>query len=115
MKKNILYWGEMGSSWSINRTVAQIYALLYLSPDPSQLMMFALVCQLLDQPFIEDDDSSLEKIHWIISNLEIQHKRINSIPTWPWKPETARLVLTAVAVPLILAVLRFLVEQAFFS
>lgn len=34
MKKIILHWGEMGSSWGINRTVAQIYALLYLSPDP---------------------------------------------------------------------------------
>ena len=34
MKNIILHWGEMGSSWGINRTVAQIYALLYLSPDP---------------------------------------------------------------------------------
>ena len=34
MKKIILHWGEMGSSWGINRTVSQIYALLYLSPDP---------------------------------------------------------------------------------
>jgi DNA-binding transcriptional regulator GbsR (MarR family) len=34
MKKIILHWGEMGSTWGINRTVAQIYALLYLSPDP---------------------------------------------------------------------------------
>lgn len=34
MKKIILHWGEMGSSWGINRTVAQIYALLYLSSDP---------------------------------------------------------------------------------
>ncbi len=30
----ILHWGEMGSSWGINRTVAQIYAMLYLSPRP---------------------------------------------------------------------------------
>ena len=34
MKKIILHWGEMGSSWGINRTIAQIYALLYLSPNP---------------------------------------------------------------------------------
>ena len=32
MRKFILHWGEMGSTWGINRTVAQIYALLYLSP-----------------------------------------------------------------------------------
>lgn len=30
----VLHFGEMGSRWGINRTVGQIYALLYLSPDP---------------------------------------------------------------------------------
>jgi DNA-binding transcriptional regulator GbsR (MarR family) len=34
MKRFILHWGEMGSTWGINRTVAQIYAMLYLSPRP---------------------------------------------------------------------------------
>ncbi len=34
MQKFILHWGEMGSTWGINRTVAQIYAVLYLSPEP---------------------------------------------------------------------------------
>src|SRR6266536_846673 len=31
-KQYILQWGEMGTRWGINRTVAQIHALLYLSP-----------------------------------------------------------------------------------
>jgi DNA-binding transcriptional regulator GbsR (MarR family) len=31
-QKYILHWGEMGTRWGINRTVAQIHALLYLSP-----------------------------------------------------------------------------------
>jgi DNA-binding transcriptional regulator GbsR (MarR family) len=30
----ILHWGEMSSRWGINRSVAQIHALLYLSPEP---------------------------------------------------------------------------------
>jgi len=30
----ILHWGEMGARWGINRTVAQIHALLYLSTNP---------------------------------------------------------------------------------
>ena len=30
----ILHWGEMGTRWGINRTVAQIHALLYISPRP---------------------------------------------------------------------------------
>jgi DNA-binding transcriptional regulator GbsR (MarR family) len=33
-QKFILHWGEMGTRWGINRTVAQIHALLYLSPTP---------------------------------------------------------------------------------
>lgn len=34
MEKFILHWGEMGARWGINRTVAQIHALLYLSGKP---------------------------------------------------------------------------------
>jgi DNA-binding transcriptional regulator GbsR (MarR family) len=30
----ILHWGEMGARWGVNRTVAQIHALLFLSPVP---------------------------------------------------------------------------------
>lgn len=30
----ILHWGEMGARWGVNRTVAQIHALLYLSEKP---------------------------------------------------------------------------------
>ncbi len=33
-QKFILHWGEMGARWGINRTVAQVHALLYLSPAP---------------------------------------------------------------------------------
>jgi DNA-binding transcriptional regulator GbsR (MarR family) len=33
-RKFILHWGEMGQRWGINRTVAQIHALLYISPEP---------------------------------------------------------------------------------
>jgi DNA-binding transcriptional regulator GbsR (MarR family) len=32
MQKFILHWGEMGTRWGINRTVAQIHALLFISP-----------------------------------------------------------------------------------
>ncbi|HKF65251.1 MAG TPA: MarR family transcriptional regulator, partial [Vicinamibacterales bacterium] len=33
-QKFILHWGEMGTRWGINRTVAQVHALLFLSPRP---------------------------------------------------------------------------------
>jgi DNA-binding transcriptional regulator GbsR (MarR family) len=34
MHRYIVHWGEMGSRWGVNRSVAQIHALLYLSPTP---------------------------------------------------------------------------------
>ena len=34
IEKYINHWGEMGLRWGTNRTVAQIQALLYLSPTP---------------------------------------------------------------------------------
>lgn len=33
-EKFILHWGEMGARWGVNRTVAQIHALLYLAEKP---------------------------------------------------------------------------------
>ena len=33
-QKFILHWGEMGTRWGVNRTVAQIHALLYLAERP---------------------------------------------------------------------------------
>ena len=33
-EKFILHWGEMGTKWGINRTVAQIHALLHLAAKP---------------------------------------------------------------------------------
>src|SRR5438477_5617547 len=33
-QKFVLHWGEMGARWGINRTVAQIHALLYVSEKP---------------------------------------------------------------------------------
>jgi DNA-binding transcriptional regulator GbsR (MarR family) len=33
-QKFVLHWGEMGTRWGINRTVAQVHALLFLSHKP---------------------------------------------------------------------------------
>jgi DNA-binding transcriptional regulator GbsR (MarR family) len=34
MRKYVVHWGEMGNRWSVNRSVAQIHALLYLADHP---------------------------------------------------------------------------------
>lgn len=34
MQAFILHWGEMGAKWGVNRSVAQIHALLHIAPHP---------------------------------------------------------------------------------
>jgi len=34
MQRCVLHWGEMASRWGVSRSVAQIHALLFLSPEP---------------------------------------------------------------------------------
>jgi DNA-binding transcriptional regulator GbsR (MarR family) len=34
VERFVLHWGELGTTWGVNRSVAQIHALLYLSPSP---------------------------------------------------------------------------------
>lgn len=34
IERFVLHWGEMGAVWSVNRSVAQIHALLYVSDGP---------------------------------------------------------------------------------
>ena len=43
-QKFIVHWGEMGERWGINRTVAQVHALLYISPEPLNAEQ---ICQTL--------------------------------------------------------------------
>jgi hypothetical protein len=65
-----------------------------------------------DSRLRDDDYPAVERLNGIIASLEIQRKRILAIPTWPWRPETARFALTAIALPLLLTILQFLVVQA---
>ena len=34
VERFILHWGDLGGTWGVNRTVAQIHALLYLTEHP---------------------------------------------------------------------------------
>jgi hypothetical protein len=64
--------------------------------------------------FVHDDDyAATERLNGTIASLEIQHRRITAIPTWPWRPETARFAVTAIALPLILTILQFLAVLVF--
>ena len=42
----VLHWGEMGSRWGVNRTVAQIHALIYLQGRPLHAEEIAALLQV---------------------------------------------------------------------
>jgi hypothetical protein len=60
----------------------------------------------------DGDYSASKRLHETISGLEIEYNRITAIPTWPWRPETARVALTAIALPLILMIIQYFVLKA---
>lgn len=63
-----------------------------------------------DYVMAEDYDAA-QALNGTIMSLEIQHNKINAMPTWPWRSETARIVLTAVALPILLMIVQFFVQQ----
>jgi hypothetical protein len=73
---------------------------------------FEAVFAKFNQHLHDNDYAATERLNGTIASLEIQHGRIRAIPTWPWSPETARIALTAIALPLTLMILQFFVLQA---
>ena len=69
----ILHWGEMGSLWGINRTMAQVHALLFISPDPLSANA------IMDELQISRGNVSLalrELIAWgIVSRVHVKGER----------------------------------------
>jgi hypothetical protein len=58
------------------------------------------------------DYAAADALNGLIASMAIQHDRISAVPTWPWRSETARVVLTAIALPLLLMIVQFFVQQA---
>jgi hypothetical protein len=75
-------------------------------------LRFEAVFSKFNQLFLDDDSSVIERLNGTIASLTIQHNRISAIPTWPWRPETARFVLTAIALQLVLMIIQFFIAQA---
>ena len=58
----ILHWGEMGTRWGVNRTVAQIHALLYLSPEPLHAEQIAALVGVTDSTAHRRYQSGLDEL-----------------------------------------------------
>ena len=65
-EKFVLHWGEMGARWGINRTVAQIHALLFLSPRP---LAADDICEVLGVARSNVSNSLRELQNWRIVKI----------------------------------------------
>jgi hypothetical protein len=95
--------------WGVHRLVEKEKAKALQEID----LRFEAVFSKFNQCLHSDDYSATESLNGIIAGLEVQHKKISAIPTWPWSSDTARTALTAIALPLILMILQFFVLQVF--
>src|SRR6185436_17343885 len=90
-EKFILHWGEMGLRWGINRTVAQIHALLYLSPKP---LTAEEICDTLGVARSNDSNSLRELQNWgIIKVVHVMGDRRDHFESMKDVWEMFRLVL----------------------
>ncbi len=52
-----------------------------------------------------------DKINQTIASLKAERDILADLPTWPWQPETPRVFLTAVVLPVVVWVLTALLER----
>jgi hypothetical protein len=53
----------------------------------------------------------MEQLNFAIASLEIEINTLKKIRTWPWEPETLQILITALAFPLGLWIIQFIVER----
>ncbi|MFK5924558.1 MAG: MarR family transcriptional regulator [Verrucomicrobiota bacterium] len=72
-QKFVLHWGEMGTRWGINRTVAQIHALLFLAEHPLDAEE---ICEVLGVARSNVSNSLKELQNWgIVKVVHLQGDR----------------------------------------
>lgn len=94
--------------WGVHRLIEMEKQKVFHEID----LRFETVFSEFNRSLNDGDHASIERLNSTIASLEIQQKRVNATPTWPWSSETARLVLTAIALPLMLMILQYFVLQA---
>lgn len=60
------------------------------------------------------DAGNLERVvtqKALSETLELQLRVVGKIPTWPWKPETISVVITALILPIVLFVIQFIIQR----
>jgi DNA-binding transcriptional regulator GbsR (MarR family) len=75
----VLHWGEMGNRWGINRTVAQIHALLYVS---EKALNADEICEALDVARSNVSTSLRELQNWgVVKVVHVKSDRRDHFET----------------------------------
>jgi len=56
------------------------------------------------------DLGAMDQLNSAMANLVIEKDALDAIPTWPWQPETPRLLITALALPLGLWIIQYVLQ-----
>ncbi len=90
-RKFVLHWGEMGQAWGINRTMAQVHALLFVSPDSLDAEE---ISQLLDVSRSNVSTSLRELITWgVVKRVHIIGERRDRFEALKDVMETFRVIM----------------------
>lgn len=90
-QKFILHWGEMGQAWGINRTMAQIHALLFISQEPLDAEQISL---MLDVSRSNVSTSLKELITWgVIKKVHVIGDRRDRFEALKDVMETFRVIM----------------------
>ena len=49
----------------------------------------------------------------LVAAIEFEYALVGKVPTWPWQPETFRILITALLFPIVLFVLQYVIQRAF--
>jgi DNA-binding transcriptional regulator GbsR (MarR family) len=90
-QKFVLHWGEMGQAWGINRTMAQVHALLFVAPEALDAEEISL---LLDVSRSNVSTSLRELITWgIVRRVHIIGDRRDRFEALKDVMETFRVIM----------------------
>lgn len=66
---------------------------------------------LLNQQVDAQDAANAAQTKDVLAALELEQRLLEKIPTWPWAPETIRLLISALLFPLVLFAIQYIVQN----
>jgi hypothetical protein len=75
-QKFVLHRGEMGTRWGINRTVAQMHALLHISPKPLNAEEIAATLEVARS----NVSTSLKELHRFFETTTARYAQVAELP-----------------------------------